>query len=294
MSRRDSLCFLGTGAGDCVEMRGAAGRTEVDPRKTGAKDARHAPGLWIGPDLLIDRFSDERLRACGIHEDDIRHLLISHAHQDHFQPLTILELVRRRSSRPSHGLTVHGNGTVRHALEFALAHRWNGRAGVFQRRTDGPEIPVTEVAPGTSFDVWGIRVTAVPASHCIDKKNMIQQEQALNFVLERGGKTLFYGLDSSYLLPQAREILSGFRLDVAIMDATFGPMKIDPVVSGHHNFAMLDETLEQLRQAGTVDEDTVVVADHISYDAVQPHDEIAGPLAERGITLAFDGMTLPW
>jgi hypothetical protein len=209
------------GAGTCVPAQLGLATCpcsgEVDQEQYARIVTRTVEGLTSRPDLLIDRFSDERLRACGIHEDDIRHLLISHAHQDHFQPLTILELVRRRSSRPSHGLTVYGNGTVRHALEFALAHRWNGRAGVFQRRTDGPEIPVTEVAPGTSFDVGGIRVTAVPASHCIDKKNMILQEQALNFVLERAGKVLFYGLDSSYVLPESMEILCGYHIDVAIV-----------------------------------------------------------------------------
>ena len=183
---------------------------------------------------------------------------------------------------------------ARRALEFAATHRWDGEAGAFQRRLDAPEIHVTEVEPGDSFAMGDIQVTAIPANHMIDKKNMIQQEQALNYVLERGGRTLFYGLDSSYLLPEGLEILSRFRVHVAIMNATFGPMEIDPLVSGHHNFSMLERALTQLRQAGILADDAVIVADHISYDAVEPHDQTAVELARKGILLAYDGMTLAW
>ena len=290
MSDGRSIRFLGTGAGDCVEMRHEAGRQETDARKSGAKDTRHAPGLFIPPDILVDRFSPERLRACGIREECTRHLLVSHGHQDHFQPKAMLDL----AARLPQGLAVHGSATVRNALDFASTHQWNGDTGVFEAREDASGISITEVKPGETFAIGDTAATAVLANHMIDKKNMIQGEQALNFVLERAGKALFYGLDSSYVLPETMEILAGYRFDIAIMDATFGHMETDPLVSGHHNFDMLEKTIAQFRQAGALKDDAVIVADHISYDAVEPYDEIVEELAEKGIVLAYDGMTLEW
>ena len=236
----------------------------------------------------MDRFNPERLRACGIQEESIRHLLVSHGHQDHFQPRTILNLAARRPQE----LTVHGSMTVRNALDFASRYQWNSDTGAFEERKEGSGLSVTAVKPGETFTARDTTVTAVLANHMIDKKNMIQQEQALNFVLERAGKALFYGLDSSYVLPETMEILSGYRFDMAILDATFGHREIDPFGSGHHNFAMLEKTIAQFRQAGVLDDDSVIVADHISYDAVEPYDEIVEELAEKGIVLAYDGMTL--
>ena len=119
------------------------------------------------------------------------------------------------------------------------------------------------------------------------------EQQALNFVLETGGKTIFYGLDSSYLLPETQRELARFRFDFAILDATFGPLEINPLVSGHLNWKMLDETITEFRNGGIIDDATVIVASHMSCKNVESNDEIADGLAKRGITLAFDGLRIP-
>ena len=119
------------------------------------------------------------------------------------------------------------------------------------------------------------------------------EQQALNFVLETGGKIIFYGLDSSYLLPETQRELARFRFDFAILDATFGPLEIDPVTSGHLNWKMLDETISEFRDGGIIDDSTTIVASHMSCGNVESYDEIADVLAKRGITLAFDGLRIP-
>jgi len=126
----------------------------------------------------------------------------------------------------------------------------------------------------------------------IDKKHLIQQEQAFNYVFERDGKALFYGLDSSYVLPGTLEMLSSFQFDIAVFDATFGHLNIDPFGSGHQNFAMLEKTIAQFRQADLFKEKTALVAGHISHHQVEPYDEIVDELSEKGIILSYDGMML--
>ena len=56
------------------------------------------------------------------------------------------------------------------------------------------------------------------------------------------------------------------------------------------NFAMVAETVAELRAVGSLNDDSAVIVSHISIDAVPSHDRAAADLAGRGITLAYDGM----
>ena len=290
MNEGHYIQFLGTGAGDCLELHppSAADAKKREDQYPGGRSVRHAPSLYIAPDMLVDFISSAQMRSFGIREEAIRHLLITHAHDDHFQPLAILDA----TSGLPHPWTVYGNTTVNHAMDFASTHRWHPSEGRFEWIEHPPKIPVQVVGPGQTFTVGDCTVTALSAKHMIDTERMIQQEQVLNYVIERGEKTLFYGLDSSYVLPESMEVLSAFQFDIAVFDATFGHLEIDPGKSGHQNFRMLDKTIAEFREADLFKQDAVIVADHISYYEVEPYEEIVEELAEKGIVLAYDGMRL--
>jgi phosphoribosyl 1,2-cyclic phosphate phosphodiesterase len=273
--------FLGTGAGDFYKGADKAGAIA-------GKDIRHAPSLLVAPDVLIDFYDDGQLRGFGIPEASLRHLLITHGHFDHFMPVAIHEL----ASTLPHRLHVYGSAMVRDALDFAAQYRWSASEKRFAACHASSNVEIHCIKPGRSFRLGGLRVTPVLASHLIDKANETLQQQAFNLVLERNGRALFYGLDSSYLLPGTLEMLAGFRFDIAVFDATYGPREVDPALSGHMNWAMLDETIAEFREGGLLAENAVVVADHISVSSVGPHDDVVDELREKGITLAYDGMTL--
>jgi len=277
------LCFLGTGAGDA--NWGVAGSDTLP-----AKDVRRYVSLFLAPDMLLDlnHQTAEALDTFGIQRDSVRHLLISHGHYDHFQPVATLSFAE---SLP-HELTVYGNTMVGDALEFSREQRLDCASGRFVAEQRASNVSVSVLTPDTTVQVGEATVTAVLANHFMNKPYEIMEQQALNFVIEREGRTLFYGLDSSYVLPGTLEALSRFRFDVAVLDATFGPLEIDPMKSGHLNWKMLDETIVELREAGCVTDDTAIVADHLSTANVEPYDQVARCLSEKGITLAYDGMVL--
>ena len=236
--------FLGTGAGDCVELhaRECGEGHCARAKRLGGRNLRHAPSLFISPDMLVDFYSDAQMRVYGTRDESIHHLLITHTHHDHFQPGAILGF----ASSLSHPLNVYGSINVEHALDFAGRYRWDASAGNFEISQHTSNIQVRAIRPGERCSVGDIQVTPVLANHMIDKSHLIQQEQSLNYVFERGGKALFYGLDSSYVLPETFEMLSRFQLDIAVFDATFGHLEIDPFRSGHRNFAMLEKTVARL------------------------------------------------
>ena len=282
------ILFLGTGAGDFQAVDDATNESPyvIAARQKGGRNLRYAAASLVTPDILIDCHDTRQLERFRGGTDGIRHLLITHGHWDHFQPLAVLELAAGMSE-PLH---VYGTDVIGSALAFAAEHVWDAAQGRFQTRTDAPDLHFHSVDHGDCFEVGQARVTSVRASHMLDKPRLLIEQPALNYIIERDGVTVFYGLDSSYLLPETMKVLAGFHLDAVVLDATFGDLDIDAALSGHMNFAMVAETVAELRAAGAINDDSAIMVSHISLASVPPHDEIEADLASRGITLAYDGM----
>lgn len=189
--KRRSLLFLGTGAGDANFSTAAS--ANLSP-----KDVRRFCSHYLTPDILIDfnEHTSGALNAFEVERRSIRHLLVSHGHYDHFNPVEIL----RFAETLAHPLVVYGNTMVRDALEFCRRNRFDAEAKRFVEQDNPFNIVMDVISPGMSTEIGGCRIAAVLANHFMNKHYCIMEQQVLNFVLETGGKTIFYGLDSSYLL----------------------------------------------------------------------------------------------
>jgi phosphoribosyl 1,2-cyclic phosphate phosphodiesterase len=284
------ILFLGTGAGDAFHFGDSSSVDGYIPRarELGGKNLRGPASILLEPDIRIDYGEDGALERLGLGERPVQHLVMTHGHGDHLQPKGILAFAARQAG----GIDVYGNNMVIDAIEFAATHEWDAGAGRFHSKESDAEVRLHRVLPGDTFWVSDATFTALPANHFIDKVDMIPAQRALNYVIERNGKTLFYGLDSSYPLPAAMEALRGYRFDAAIFDATFGDMEIDLTGSGHMNFPIVAELVAELRRAGAIDDDTSVLGAHLSLATVEPHDDIAADMAARGLQLPYDGMRL--
>ena len=282
-SHEHSLLLLGTAAGDAnFGLPSAAGRA--------AKDVRRYSSQVLSPDILID-FNHQTaaaLETFGVEANSIRHLLISHGHFDHLQPVEILNFA---ADLPQ-PLPIYGNTMACDALTFCRDNWWDPEIKRWVAKQSTFNVELHVLKPGMSAQVGASKVTAVHGNHFMNVPYRIMEQQSLNFVIEIGGTTIFYGLDSSYLLPETARILADFRFDLAVLDATFGPLEIDPVRSGHLNWKMLDETIAELRATGSFDDDTVIVASHISTANVEAYADVRDQLTAKGITLAYDGLRL--
>ena len=282
------LMFLGTGAGDFPALDDETNQSAhiSSARRAGGRNRRYAAAALLVPDLLIDCHDTRQLKHFRGDTSAIRHLLITHGHWDHFQPRAVLNL----AADLGEPLPVYGTSVIGAALDFAARHEWDAIRGRYRACTDAPNLRFHSVDHGDRFVVGSAQVTAVRASHMLDKTRSLVEQPALNYVIEQDGATLFYGLDSSYLLPETLEVLAGFRFDAVVLDATFGEQVIDPALSGHMNFAMVAETVAELRAIGAVTDSSTIIGSHISLAAVPPHDQIEADLNRRGITVAYDGM----
>lgn len=284
------ILFIGTGAGDTPKIADESITDGYLPRvrELGGRNLRGPASILLEPDVRIDYHDVGPMELFGASEQAVSHLVMTHGHIDHFRPKAILEFAGKLPG----GLDVYGNTMVGEAITFAATHRWDAHRGRFFKQEIATEVRNHTVGPGETFMVADASFTALASNHFIDKTNLVPEQQALNYIIERDGKTFFYGLDSSYPLPEAIERMQDFRFDAAVFDATFGPMDIDLTGSGHMNFAIVEELVAELRSYGTITDDTVVLLSHLSIEIVPPHDDIADKMAARGLQLPYDGLRL--
>lgn len=283
------LTFLGTGAGDfpACEDESSDAAYVLRARQLGGRNLRHSSSSLLAPDILIDFYSAQQLERLHVDVAGIRHLLLTHGHWDHFQPLAILEL----ASRLPNGLDIYGNELIGRSLEFAATNEWDATQGRFRAIQRDGSYRFHLLAHQQTAAIGDVEVTPVQGHHKIDKQHMIVDELVYNYVIEQSGRTLFYGLDSSSTLPGTLQFLSRYRVDLAVVDATFGELEIDPLGTGHHNFDMLEVTIAEFREAGIFTDATRIIGSHISVAHVAPHDDIAADTLERrGFELAYDGL----
>jgi len=292
MQEQSYIRFLGTGAGDyhCDSHSQCDDEYCGRSLKLGGRNIRHSPSLFVSSDTIVDfgEGTAGQLATYNIPADSIQNLFISHSHYDHFYPEKVLDF----ASGFSHPLNVYGSAAAGGALAFAASHRWDASTKRVTADSRPNNCTFHQLTPGTPMVVGNTEIVPVLSSHMIEKEHLILTEQALNFVFTRSNRSLFYNLDSSYLLPETLKALGTYRLDVAIMDATFGYLEINPLTSGHHNFAMMREAIALMREAGSVTDATSVVYSHISTHSVPPHDDIVEKLAEENVILAYDGLML--
>lgn len=279
------ILFIGTGVGETVKIDDAS---LVDGQMPPQRELLPGPSsILLEPEIRIDYAEDGPLARFGVDGQSVRHLVFTHGHTDHLLPLPLMAF----AARQPHSLFLYGNNMVMDAIAFAATHRWDAEIGRFYPQKTDVDLHCHAVRPGDTFSVANATFTALLSNHFVDQVHMIQGQQALNYLIEQGGKTLFYGLDSAYPLPETMEVLRDYRLDAAVFDAKGGAKEIDRK-RGHMNFAIVDDLVTELRRAGTVTDDTVVLVSHLSPAPTEPFDEIAAEMTARGLRLAYAGLRL--
>ena len=110
---------------------------------------------------------------------------------------------------------------------------------------------------------------------------------AVNYILQREGRTMLYALDTGWFHQHTYELIKQFRYDLVVIEGTFG-YGVDS--AGHFNLDKLQRAIQHFREDDLLKEGARFCATHICPHFSPVHDEYAPVLAEKGITLAYDGM----
>ena len=242
----------------------------------GGRNLRTRSGVIVDDHCMIDYSCDTLMHMYQNHLDlaKIDTLLLSHSHEDHFY---VDDFFCRTFGytgtydQMAH-LTVAGNVACGKKLSSVDNYVQKGKMNF-------------EVLHAGDVKLYnGIKVTACPARHD-------PGQECLVFILEKDGKTFFYGHDSGYYLEETWEMLKGRHLDLALLECTCGVREAG-MTGGHQGFPDNIKVRERMLRENIADHSTIFCLSHFSHNGGMDYDDAVAAAVPKGFIVAYDGIVL--
>lgn len=197
---------------------------------------------------------------------NVKYVLFTHSHGDHFNADKLLRLASDNG-----GITVFMD------------------SGCSSLIPESPLIKVVPVHTDDVFEIEGYSIRVLPSNHTTGRK----EESTHHYtVTTPSGKSVFYALDSAWLLTDETNYLMKNPCDLAVLDCTLGRIRGDYRVFEHNTIFMLEIMVETLRNAKMVKPDGLIYGTHLAKDLHEPQDKVEADLASFGMHAAYDGLEI--
>lgn len=242
-------------------------------RKYKGKNIRTRSQTLIDKSLLIDFPPDTNYHSqyLGLDLAEVRTLLITHSHHDHFFPYDIcMRNVNYAEKLSEEKLHMYGSEVIRKCFE---------EAAVICKDTEKYIAFHTMSAFETIQTADGYHVTALLADHN-------QPEEALIYMIEKSGKRVLYAHDTGIFPESTWNYIKNIHFDLVSLDCTALSRNWR---KGHMGFEAADEVKKQLGVIGCTNKDTVFVLSHMAHFGDFTHDKICKLEEPKGYVVAYDG-----
>ena len=263
--------ILGTAAADGWPAVFCGCETCRRARASGGKDIRSRASVQFNTTHQIDLPPDHWYHEAVLGADmsGLEHLFISHSHQDHWSPRSLLFL---------HSPFAHDNALPLHVYgNEAVIQQGRERSGA----REGETVIFHQIEAFVPVQAGDLAFTPICAKH-------MESETCLNYLVTSDGKTVLYNCDTGWYTDETWEFLEGQHLDAIISECTCGPLDGG---WGHMSFQTVFALKERLEKAGAFSGGPFF-ATHFSHNVGLLHAEIEYVLNERHIQTAFDGMEI--
>jgi len=273
------VIFLGTAAAEGLPAPFCSCNVCAKARSLGGKNHRLRAAVLIDRVLKIDNGPDtvaqsQKFRICF---DKVANIVFTHTHEDHLEADGVLLFVPPFSNTMKRVVTLYGPPGIAECVLRSATYTWA------QKSIDiKPLLPFEKVTTGD-----GYVVIPLLAHH-------VSERLCLNYVITApDGKSLLYATDTGAWPDTTWAYLEKERpaISIGIMEATHGPMELK-AASVHLNFGRLLEHRERLMELGIVKKKTPFFATHFSHNGAAMHSEMAACLKGKGVSPAYDGLTV--
>lgn len=280
------VTFLGTAAATSYPLAFCLCKFCTTARERGGKDFRRRSSVIINQDLLIDMGPDvvSASFSCGKSIADIRYLLQTHSHSDHFDPQVFTTRVPEYQGANTPTLQVYA--TAKTLAKMAEMVKGEGYVDNFLESGEQTRmnLEVNAIKPFDSVRFGNYEVTALPANHDATVDSLLWSIRE-NFF------TLLYATDTD-TIPEAT--WNGFheknlKFDVVVLDHTYGP---DTDGRDHLNADRFVQQIQRMRAEQFLDSRARILATHLSHEGNPPHAELSEYAARFGYEIAYDGLVI--
>ena len=252
-------------------------------RKHKGKSIRKRASILINEDLLIDLGPDVQtsMNMYDKNMNNIQYLLQTHIHTDHYDPGILTTRIPYMVSKNQKTLELY---THPKCLNVISKNIFKYEKVNIKSKEGSEKLNVysNPIISGEKVEFGNYKVKAIDCNH--DKKH-----GSLLYVVSQKEKHIFYATDTPALTDKALEQLKEFKLDVVLMDHTFGDKDYS---FSHLNEKLFIEQIEKMKNLGIIDNNTKIYATHISHDGNSYH-EIADKRAiSKGYNIAYDGLEI--
>lgn len=278
--------FLGTSAGEQFPGLWCSCPTCTKARTLGGRNIRSNSCAFLSPDCMLDFGAEvfQQARKFKVPILDAKYLFVTHSHADHFYPQHLFW----RGMNPDQKLPPDRNITGPRFSDLTMLHVY-GNSDVCEML--GPRLDkegvekyrmtLHQVEYGVEGQAGDIHYMPLEANH------RDHECQAVNYVLQRNGRTILYALDTGWFFDHTYELIRKFRYDLVVIEGTFG---YGADSAGHFNLDKLERAINLFREDDLLKDSALFCASHICPHFSPVYDEYAPVLEEKGITLSFDGM----
>ena len=281
------LTFLGTSAGESYPGLWCECPHCSYARKHGGKNIRSNSCAVIDEDLMLDcgpTCFDNAVRF-GVNLTRATKLLITHPHEDHFYPqhlrwrmtnednilLSYTDKMHKGGPRFSQVPELHVYGTER--TKNTLLAR--GGESLKEMR-----IQFHQIEAGVTMEMDDYRITPVRNNHGPEAGF------SYSYVIEKGGRTMLYALDTGDFEEEMLPILQKFRYNVIVMEGTTG---LNEQYGGHMCLVNNIKWKKYFQKNGCTEPDCRFILTHMSPHWCPPHDWYETIAGAEGILIAYDG-----
>lgn len=260
--------LLGTGAAEGIPAFLSGSRVSEHARQHGGKDVRTRSGALIDGCLKIDLPPDTLLH---IHRDrldarDWTGLIFTHSDDDHFAYREIQYGLHPFSGEEILTFQIYGNEVICKVLACEYPN-W--------------PMEVNLIKSFEPFKHGPYAITPIRSNHKDD-------EDSVNFLIQKDGRTLLYGTDTGVWHEPTWNFLSGWKLDALVLECTEGLSST--AYWGHLDANEMIAVVERLRSMGVVTPETFITSTHHSHNGNATHAELEAHLNPHGIQVGYDGM----
>jgi phosphoribosyl 1,2-cyclic phosphate phosphodiesterase len=240
----------------------------------------------INHDLLIDMGPDtmSAFFLYGKSMTDIRYLLQTHSHSDHFDP----QILAARSPEYK-GVNIPRLQVYASAKTLAkMAEMVKGEGYVddflLPMEQARMNLEVFPSEPFESFRIGNYEAVAFPTDHD-------PRVESLLWAITEDNVTLFYGTDTDSFPEETWKGFheKGLKFNIVSLDHTYGP-GVDG--GGHLNADRFVQQIERLKAERLLADHARILATHISHEGNPPHAELSDYAARFGYEIAHDGLVI--